>query len=298
MASTTEMITLEQLASVDAKLLFQALEMRLASAGVLKKRGGKKAAKASSGDDAGSHVSREQPAAVKEWQALMSEINVVYKKLLADAGEKPVAGSHFKISALVKKNLLAAEREPSSFTEDDVRAAWDFLKANPDHKSATQERRASKSSEGESASSDDAAPKKVVIIKKSTAASSASTAVSKPSAEEKKAAKEAEKAAKKAAQEAEKAAKKAEKEAAKAAEKAAKAAEKKSAKKPAAKPEAKVEDASDAAEEDTELVEIELEGVSYYWDTASGSVFENHDGHPGERIGSWDGASSDITRDD
>ena len=294
MASITE-ITLEQLASVDAKLLFKALEMRLSSAGVIKKRGAKKAAKASSpsdGDDAASETSRSVGEGTKKWNDQTKVVAALVKEALA--GEKGGAGFHLKVLSYLKtEKSLAADAEPSL---DQVTEAVTFLKAHSEWVSPNQKAKAAKAEakpSGEepapsgAAAASSAAVK--VVVKKAGGAAEAPKKKGRPAKSEEE--KAAEAAAKKAEKEAAAAAKKA----AKDAEKAAKKAEKKSA--PAAKkaePPAKT-DADE--EEESELVEIELEGVNYFWDSSSGSVFENIDGHTGDRIGSWDGASEDINRD-
>jgi outer membrane biosynthesis protein TonB len=292
MASITE-ITLEQLASVDAKLLFKALEMRLSSAGVIKKRGSKKAGKASSsdGDDAASETSRSVGEGTKKWNDQTKVVAALVKEALA--GEKGGAGFHLKVLSYLKtEKSLAADAEPSL---DQVTEAVTFLKAHSEWVSPNQKAKAAKAeakpSGEEPAPSGAAAASSaaVKVVVKKTADAEAPKKKGRPAKSEE------EKAAEAAAKKAEKDAAAAAKKAAKDAEKAAKKAEKKSA--PAAKkaePPAKT-DADE--EEESELVEIELEGVSYFWDSASGSVFENIDGHTGDRIGSWDGASADINRD-
>jgi hypothetical protein len=273
MASTTE-ITLEQLASVDAKLLFKALEMRLATAGVLKKRGaGKKAAaaKASEGDDAASEASagRSVGEGTKAWNNQTSRVAA----LLKEAAIKGGAGFHLKVLSRLKETGLAADAEPSS---EEVQEAAAWLQHHPEWVSPNQKAKAKKAEE--SGEEEKPAP-----------------SAKKAEAEAKKAAKAAEKAAK----EEEKARKKAEAEAKKA-EKEAKKGEKKGEKKAAKKAEApksgggaaaaaKAKEEPEEDEEDESLVEVEFEGVSYFWDTASGAVFENVDGHPGERYGDWTG---------
>jgi hypothetical protein len=289
MSATTE-ITLEQLASVDAKLLFQALEMRLASAGILKKRSAKKAAKPSSSaaDDAASETSRSVGEGTKKWNDQTKVVAALVKEALA--GEKGGAGFHLKVLSYLKtEKSLAADAEPSL---DQVTEAVTFLRANADWVSPNQKAKAAKAAEAApSASSSSAAA--VKVVKKEASADEAPKKKGRPakSAEEK----EAEAAAKKAAKEAEAAAKKAAKEA----EREAKKAEKKSAKKPTAakKAETPAKTAEEEPAEDSELSEIELEGVSYFWDAESGAVYENIDGHTGDRIGSWDGASEEISRD-
>lgn len=299
MATISE-ITLDQLASVDAKLLFKALEMRLASAGVIKKRGAKKAAASSSssdGDDAASETSRSVGEGTKKWNDQTKVVAALVKEALA--GQKGGAGFHLKVLSYLKtEKSLSAEESPSL---EQVAEAVTFLKENPEWTSPNQKAKAAKAeakpSEGASAGSDAAAssaaaasagPK--IVVKKAEEAPKKKGRPAK-SAEEK----EAEAAAKKAAKEAEAAAKKA----AKAAEKEAKKAEKAAAKKaPAAAKKAAEAPAEVDAEEESELVEIELEGVSYFWDSDSGAVFENIDGHTGEKIGSWDGASNEISKDE
>jgi outer membrane biosynthesis protein TonB len=293
MASITE-ITLEQLASVDAKLLFKALEMRLSSAGVIKKRGSKKASvktSSSDGDDAASETSRSVGEGTKKWNDQTKVVAALVKEALA--GEKGGAGFHLKVLSYLKtEKSLAADAEPSL---DQVTEAVTFLKAHSEWVSPNQKAKAAKAeakpSGEEPAPSGAAAASSaaVKVVVKKTADAEAPKKKGRPAKSEE------EKAAEAAAKKAEKDAAAAAKKAAKEAEKAAKKAEKKSA--PAAKkaePPAKT-DADE--EEESELVEIELEGVSYFWDSASGSVFENIDGHTGDRIGSWDGASADINRD-
>jgi hypothetical protein len=290
MSATTE-ITLEQLASVDAKLLFQALEMRLASAGILKKRSAKKAAKPSSSaaDDAASETSRSVGEGTKKWNDQTKVVAALVKEALA--GEKGGAGFHLKVLSYLKtEKSLAADAEPSL---DQVTEAVTFLRANADWVSPNQRAKAAKAAEAGSAASSSSAAA-VKVVKKEDSAAEAPKKKGRPakSPEEK----EAEAAAKKAAKEAEAAAKKAAKEA----EREAKKAEKKAgAKKPAAakKAETPAKTAEEEPAEDSELSEIELEGVSYFWDAESGAVYENIDGHTGDRIGSWDGASEEISRD-
>ena len=289
--ATTE-ITLEQLASVDAKLLFKALEMRLSSAGILKKRSSKKAPKPSSsaGDDAASETSRSVGEGTKKWNDQTKVVAALVKEALA--GEKGGAGFHLKVLSYLKtEKSLAADAEPSL---EQVTQAVTFLRANADWTSPNQKAKAAKAAEAPSDSSSSVPA--VKVVKKEAAAAEAPKKKGRPakSAEEK----EAEAAAKKAAKEAEAAAKKAAKEA----EREAKKAEKKAgAKKPAAAAAKKADPPAKPAEEepaeDSELSEIELEGVSYFWDAESGAVFENIDGRTGDRIGSWDGTSADIDRD-
>jgi hypothetical protein len=273
MASTTSEITLQQLASVDAKLLFQALEMRLATAGVIKKRGVKRVAKtSSSSDDASSETSgRSVGEGTKAWNTQTSRTAA----LLKEAGIKGGAGFHLKVLARLKETGLSADAEPEA---DQVSEAATWLLAHPEWTSKNQQAKAKKAEEsGEEPSGAGAgsAPKKPAVV------------VKKASAEEKKAEKEAKKAAEKAEREAKKAAEKADREAKKAAEKAEKAAAKAAGKKEA-KAAPKKEEAAEA-EEEPSMDEIEFDGVSYFWDSAEGKVYENIDGHPGELFGTWNG---------
>jgi hypothetical protein len=281
--STTTEITLEQLASVDAKMLMKALEMQLASAGVLKKRGVKKVAKTSSSsaasDDAASQSGRSVGEGTKKWNNLTTSVAALVKTALD--GEKGGAGFHLKVLSYLKtEKSMSADTEP---TLELVREAVTFLRAHPEWTSPNQKAKAAKTEPASDASSSSTGP---VIVK--------SDAPAKPKGRPAKS--EEEKAAAAAAKKAEKdaaaAAKKAEKDAAAAAKKAAK---KPAAKKAAPTPaEAVTETTEDAS---GELVEIELDGVSYFWDEASGTVFDNIDGHTGDRIGVWNGTDSEITRD-
>jgi hypothetical protein len=282
MASNTSDITLEQLASVDAKLLFKALEMRLASAGVIKKRGSKKmvAAKTSSAaDDAASEASSGR--SVGEGTKAHNDQTKIVASLVKEAlaGEKGKAGFHLKVQSVLRSEMgLTATSAPSL---DQVRDAITFLKSNPEWTSPNQKAKASKSKPEDASSS-------------STSAASSSSSAAVVAEQPKKKGRPAKSAEEK---EAEKAAKKAEKDAAK----TAKAAEKpKKAAKKAEKPATKVPEpvAEDDEESSSELVGIELNGVDYIWDQESGAVFENIDGHPGDRIGTWDGASDSITTDE
>ena len=289
MASTTE-ITLEQLASVDAKMLFKALEMRLASAGVIKKRGSKKASakSSSSDDDAASEASvpRSVGEGTKKWNDKTKVVAALVKEALA--GEKGGAGFHLKVLSFLKTEKgLDAEAEP---TLEQVAEAVTYLKANPDWVSPNQKAKAAKAKPSEEPSSPVASSAVKVVVKKAEEAPKKKGRPAK-SAEEK----EAEATAKKAAKEEEAAAKKA----AKKAEKDAEAASKKSSKKmPSSAKKAEPAKAEAEEEADSELVEIELEGVGYFWDAEGGAVFENIDGHTGERIGSWNGTDADINRDE
>lgn len=300
MASITE-ITLEQLASVDAKLLFKALEMRLSSAGVLKKRGAKKAAKTSSsdGDDAASETSRSVGEGTKKHNDQTKVVSALLKEALA--GEKGAAGLHLKVQSVLRSEMgLAADTEPSL---EQVSEALAFLKSHPEWLSPNQKAKAAKAAKAEAKPSGDgpapsgaaaASSAAVKVVVKKAAEAEAPKKKGRPAKSEEE--KAAEAAAKKAEKEAAAAAKKAAKEA----EKAAKKAEKDSKKSaPAAKKAAEAPAKTDAAEEDNdgELNEIEVGGVNYFWDAESGAVFDNEDGHVGERIGSWNGTDEDISRD-
>lgn len=279
--ATTQEITLEQLTALDTKLLMAALEKQLASAGLMKKRGGKKkAVKPSSADDASSETGRSVGEGTKAWNIQTSACAALVKTVLD--GEKGGAGFHLKVLSWLKNEQgLESGAEP---TLEQVREAVSFLKEHPEWTSPNQKGKAKKAAESSSDSEEES----------SAGAAAPSAAAEKPSAKPKGRPKmtEAEKAAKEEEKKAKAAAEKAAKKAAKEAEKKAKAAEKptkKAAEKAAKKPEPEAEE--DEEEQEKELSKIEIEGEVFYLDDENGIVYDTSL----ERIGTYDGIS--LTRD-
>jgi flagellar biosynthesis GTPase FlhF len=269
MASTTSEITLQHLASVDAQLLFQALEARLASAGVIKKRGVKRVAKTSSSDDASSETSaRSVGEGTRAWNTQTSRVAA----LLKEAAIKGGAGFHLKVLSRLKETGLSAESEPEL---EQVTEAANWLLAHPEWTSKNQQTKAKKAEESGGEPSGAAAadaPKKVAVV------------VKKAGAEEKEAKKAAEKAEKAAAAAAEKEAAKAAKAAEKAAAKAAKEAEKpkKAEKKAVAQPAPEPE-----VEDDEAAVPFAYDGKE---------LFKTKDGRVYNEEGNWYGMYDSKTK--
>lgn len=273
--ASTQNITIEQLEQLDAKILFAALEKKLASAGMLQKKRGKKAAASSSSasdaaSDAGS--TRSVGEGTKAWNELTKSVSGLVKTALD--GEKGGAGFHLKVLSYLKNEKgLAAGQTPSL---ELVKEAVAYLKKNADYKTPNQKNKEEKSSsapaaakvdsDSEESEAEEEKPAPKPVEKKKAGRP-------KMSEEEKAAKKEAKKAEKKEAKKEEKEEKKPKKE-----------VKKFETKKPVPVPEPEPEE-----EEEAEMEAIEIDGEQVFWNQSTGEVFENIEGAMGDLVGTFDG---------